>query len=188
MAVAAACGPTGPATESAVETEAGEVLGPLQQDAALRFPGSARTLEKLGEQVLTALTRSDTLSLASFRLTENEHNEVVWPELPASDPEVNFPVDYAWSNIENRNRRGVARLVPIFADRTVGFQGTDCRGPIERFETFVVRTDCWVVFVTNDSPERWEAQLFKDAVERGGGLKVFRYYDEEPRPYRGTVQ
>jgi hypothetical protein len=32
-----------------------------------------------------------------------------------------------------------------------------------------------------------EAQLFKDVVVRGGGHKIFRYYDEEPRAYSATA-
>lgn len=47
----------------------------------------------------------------------------------------------------------------------------------------MVLTDCFVVFTVDHGPELWEAQLFKDAVVRGGGHKIFRYYDEEPRPY-----
>lgn len=156
-------------------------------DASLRFPDAQPTLEALGRHALEALARRDSVALGRIRLTEHEHNRVVWPELPASAPELNYPVDYAWTNIGNRNRRGLARLLPMFSGRSVGFQGVECRGPTEEFETFSVHTDCWVVFTADDSSERWEAQLFKDALERGGGYKIFRYYDEEPRPYRGGV-
>jgi hypothetical protein len=156
-------------------------------DRALRFENAAPSLDVLGSQVLALLTRSDTIGLERFRLTEHEHNDVVWPELPAAAPEVNFPIDYAWTNIQNRNRRGLARILPMFADRSLGFQDVQCRGETEHFATFSVRTDCWVVFVAGDAPVRWEAQVFKDVLERGGGYKIFRYYDEEPRPYRGSA-
>lgn len=169
----AGCGPA--------ETGSG-VEGP-----ALRFAGSQPTMEALGRHVLQGLVRQDASTLEAVRLTEEEHNGVVWPELPASAPQINFPVDYAWTNIENRNRRALTRLFPIFADRTFGFQGVECRGPTETFETFSVRTDCYLLFVVDDKPERWEVQAFKDVLVRGGGYKVFRYYDEEPRRYRGAT-
>ena len=155
-------------------------------DASLRLAGAQPTLEALGRQVLQGLVRQDASALEAVRLTEREHNEVVWPELPASAPEINYPVDYAWTNIQNRNRRAQDRLFPIFADRVFGFQAVECRGPTEEFETFSVLTDCWMVFVVDARPERWEIQAFKDVLVRGGGYKVFRYYDEEPRAYRSA--
>lgn len=155
-------------------------------DESLRFVGSAPTLDELGSRVLAALAKSDMAALERIRLTEQEHNRIVWPELPASAPEVNFPVDYAWANIENRNRRGLDRIAPLFANRTLTLRNVECRGRTETFATFRVATDCFVVFGADGSPELWEVQLFKDVVERGGGHKIFRYYDEEPRPWRGA--
>lgn len=155
--------------------------------AELRLDNSVPTLDALGEHVLTGLSRQDTAALNTVRLTETEHNEIVWPELPASAPDVNFPVDYAWTNIQNRNTRGLSRLLNYFADRDLGFQRVECRGGLEVFETFAVETDCFVVFTVDHGPGLWEAQLFKDVLVRGGGHKIFRYYDEEPRPYRGSA-
>lgn len=160
---------------------------PEPTDTALRFENAQPTVEALGRHVLQAFARGDTAALNRVRLTEHEHNDAVWPELPASAPEVDFPVDYAWTNIQKRNRRSFARLLPVFADRRPTLQRVGCRGGTEAFETFVVHTDCWVVFAVDGSPELWEVQLFKDVLERGGGHKVFRYYDEEPRPYRGPA-
>ena len=145
------------------------------------FPGSATSLEALSEGVLRGLARGDVSALEGFRLAEGEHNQVVWPELPASAPEVNFPVDLAWTNIQSRNRSAIARLLPLFEGREPSLRGVGCRGITERFETFSVLTDCWVTFDMDDSPGLLEAQLFKDVLSRGGGHKVFRYYDEEPR-------
>lgn len=156
-------------------------------DAALAFAGSQPTMEVLGRNVLDALVRQDASALEAVRLTETEHNEVVWPELPASAPQINFPVDYAWTNIENRNRRALTRLLPVFADGTFGFQGVECRGPTQTFETFSVRTDCHLLFVVDEKPELWEVQAFKDVLVRSGGYKIFRYYDEEPRRHRGPA-
>lgn len=156
-------------------------------DASLRFAGSQPTMEALGRHALEGLVRQDESALGAVRLTEEEHNGVVWPELPASAPEINFPVDYAWTNVENRNRRALARLFPVFADRSFGFQGVECRGPTETFGTFSVRTDCYLLFVVDEKPDRWEIQAFKDVLIRGGGYKIFRYYDEEPRRYRGPA-
>lgn len=158
------------------------------EHGSLRLEDAQPTLDALGSHVLLSLTHQDTAALNRVRLTEREHNDVVWPELPASAPEVNFPVDYAWTNIQNRNTRGLTRLLPLFAQRSAGFQRVECRGGVEAFETFSVHTDCYVVFTVDAGPELWEVQIFKDILVRGGGHKVFRYYDEEPRPYRGPAR
>lgn len=149
------------------------------------FPGSAVSLEQLGGGVLRALADADVSALEDLRLTEAEHNHFVWPELPASAPEVNFPVDLAWTNIQTRNRSALIRIVPLYRGRETHYRGTECRGDTERFDSFVVHTDCWVVFYAPDGSEYLEAQIFKDVLVRGGGHKVFRYYDEEPRTHTG---
>ena len=157
---------------------------PPRSDAAeLRLEGAAETLDGLGRMVLGALVRADTLALASVRLTEQEHNEVVWPELPAARPEVNFPLDFAWTNIELRDRRSVSRLLPVFHELDVRFRGVQCRGGIQTFDSFRVLTDCWTLFDVEGREGPFEAQLFKDVVVRGGGHKIFRYYDQLPRRY-----
>ena len=151
------------------------------------FPGSAPSLDRLGEEVLAALSAGDSETLERFRLTEHEHNETVWPELPAAAAEVNFPADYAWENIQNRNHRGRERIEPLYRGRDHRFERVECRGETEVFETFAVRTDCWVVFRATFGRQWYEAQIFKDALIRGGGWKIFRYYDEEPRGYRAAA-
>jgi hypothetical protein len=147
------------------------------------FPGSAPSLDVLGAAVLDALARADLETLEGFRLTETEHNREVWPELPAARPEVNFPVELAWSNIDTRDRSSLGRVLPLYEGRSPSHLATECRGEPQRFETFVVLTDCWVVFTMLDDPSNvLEVQLFKDVLLRGGGHKIFRYYDEAPRP------
>jgi hypothetical protein len=151
-------------------------------DGPQPFDGSAASLELLGEQVLGALTRGDLGALERVRLTELEHNVVVWPELPASAPEINFPVDFAWSNIQIRNESALRRVRHFYAGRAARLERVECRGHTEAYRTFELLTDCWVVFTMGESDEVLEAQLFKDVLVRGGGHKIFRYYDEEPRP------
>ena len=153
------------------------------------FAGSAPSLEALGRGVLDAVPVGDTMRLNSFRLTEHEHNEEVWPELPASAPEVNLPVDYVWEDIQRRNARALTRLLPSMEGRRLSFVDVQCRGPVRSFTTFRVLTDCWVVFDNPDeagagpvAPRRYEMQLFKDVLVRDGGHKIFRYYEDPPRP------
>lgn len=144
------------------------------------FPGAATSLDVLGRSALEALVAGDTAVLAGFRLTESEHNEVVFPELPAGQPEVNYPVDLAWQNIQLRDGRAVSRQIAWFDGRIVEYVRTECRGETQGFRSFVVHTDCVVVFDAREG-NGLEIGLFQDVVERGGGFKIFRYYDDPPR-------
>ena len=143
---------------------------------ARRLPGSAGSLAELAATVLVGLAAADTLGLESVRLTEFEHNELVWPELPASAPEVNFPVDLAWKNIRTRNRAALSDLFSLYGDRELQFVDAACRGPTEAFESFVVHTDCWVT-LTRDGELAPPQQIFKDVLDWDGELKIFRYYE-----------
>lgn len=144
------------------------------------FPGSAASLDALGSASLTALLSKDTVRLESLRLSEVEHNEVVFPELPAGRPEVGYPVDMAWENIELRNARDVTRQLRWFEERGAEHVSTSCRGETQSFETFVVHTDCIVRFDEADEGVL-EVVLFEEVLERDGGFKVFRFYDHAPR-------
>lgn len=143
------------------------------------FPGSAASLDDLGRGVFESFVQNDREALEAFRLTEEEHNTVVWPELPAAQAEEPFPLDLAWRNIELRNGRAVPRAANALrrADAET-FEGTECEGAVQPFQTFVVHTDCRVRFRATGG-ERYRVLLFKDALERNGGYKVFRYYDED---------
>ena len=141
-----------------------------------RLPGSAVSLAELATTVLVGLAAADTLRLESVRLTEVEHNEMVWPELPASAPEVNYPADLAWKNSWTRNRAALSDLFGVYEDRSSRFVDAECRGPVEAFENFVVHTDCWVT-LQRDGELLPPQQLFKDVLDWGGELKIFRYYE-----------
>ena len=145
------------------------------------FEGAAASLGGLASGVLDALSREDLAALEAVRLTEREHNEVVWPELPASAPELNFPVDFAWSNIQTRNQSALARIDDYYRGRELTLVGAECRGERQTFEVFDVLTDCWVSFKADGESTIYEAQVFKDVIVRSGGHKIFRYYDEQPR-------
>ncbi|WP_423925681.1 hypothetical protein [Candidatus Palauibacter sp.] len=141
-----------------------------------RLPGSAGSLAELATVVLAGLAAADTLRLEAVRLTEVEHNEMVWPELPASAPEVNHPVDLAWQNIWTRNRAALSDLFGVYEDHGLRFVDAEYLGPTEAFESFVVHTDCWVT-LQRDGELLPPQQLFKDVLDRDGEMKIFRYYE-----------
>lgn len=141
-----------------------------------QLAGSVSSLDALGREALAGLSAADTTRLEALRLTEREHNELVWPELPAADPEAGFPVDIAWRNIQLRDARARTRLVARYAGRSLELERVECVGTERAFESFAVRTDCWATF-TADGEGPFRRQLFKDVLVWGGQHKIFRYYE-----------
>lgn len=140
-----------------------------------RLEGSAESPTALARRALAALSVGDTALLSSVKLSEAEHNELVWPELPAAAPEVNYPVDLAWQNIQTRNYDAVSSLMHRYTGHDLSLEYVECRGETEEFESFVVMTDCYVGFA--DGPDSVvERQLFKDILRMNGEHKIFRYY------------
>ena len=147
---------------------------------AAPFPGSGSSLAEVGQRVLEALAAGDNASLAALRLSRDEYVDDVWPELPASDPDLNVPIEYVWADIEARDRSALARLAPQFDGLAAELVDVACTGEVKEFETFRVHTDCWVTIAV--APGHRRIQLFKDVLERGAGYKLFRYYDDMLRP------
>jgi hypothetical protein len=141
-----------------------------------RLSGSVSTLEELAAEVLVGLASADTARLERVRLDEAEHNELVWPELPAATSGAGFPVDVAWENISARNRSALSRLLSEHGGTEVDLRGVECRGPTREFESFVVHTDCWVS-LTRDDERLPPKQIFQDVLDWDGELKIFRYYE-----------
>jgi hypothetical protein len=152
--------------------------GPCGGDSSegQRLIGSANSLDELATEVLAGLASADTSRLNAVRLTEYEHNELVYPELPAARPENNHPAALAWSNIQVRNSASLIDLFSEFDGHELEYVGAECRGPTRAFESFVVHTDCFVTMRIDRSTER-TVQLFKDVLDRDGELKIFRYYE-----------
>lgn len=144
--------------------------------SAPELRGAVGSLESLGGEVLAALAAADTARLEAVRVSEREHNELVWPELPAADPEANFPVDDAWRNVQARNLRARSRLLSRHAGGALSLEGVECVGPEREFESFEVLTDCWTTF-TLDGEGPFRRQLFKDVLVWGDRHKIFRYYE-----------
>ena len=137
--------------------------------------GGEPSLEALAETAWAALQGGDTAVLARLRLTEGEHNDRVWPELPAADAAVNYPVDQAWHNIELRDRAALERLLPRWRGSGHTLEGVRCIGEPAPFHCFEVLQDCWLKV---RAPGGWaeDVQLFKDVLVWRGEHKLFRYY------------
>src|SRR5690606_29857660 len=105
------------------------------------------SLEALADGVVAALVAGDTAALAGYRVTEHEHNELLWPEFPIARQEPPFPVELAWENLEARNAGGLHRLLERFRGRDLRVDAVECPGGEEEYPGFTVLHDCRIRLV-----------------------------------------
>lgn len=162
LSLAAACADAGADTASRVP-------------AAAFASGGAASLQALGAGVVSAMAAGDTAALARFRVTEQEHNELLFPSFPAAQEDPPFPAALAWENIQTRNAAALYGWLPAFRAQRPVFAGVACAGPPERYPTFTIHQDCAVTLRRPDGTTG-TAALFRSAVEMGGRFKVIRYH------------
>lgn len=144
--------------------------------AAAAFDGGGvASLEALGRGVVAALAAGDTAALAAHRVTERDHNELLYPSFPAAREDPPFPAALAWENIQTRNAAALYGWLPAFRRDRPAFAGVECAGVPDRYPTFTIHQDCAVTLRRADGTTG-KATLFRSAVEMGGRFKVIRYH------------
>lgn len=139
------------------------------------MPGSVASLAGLADSAWAALLRGDTSAMERLRLSEYEHNTLVWPELPAARARIGYPVDLAWQNIQIRSAAARSRLLARYAVSGPMLRGVQCEGE-QHFQTFSVITGCYLQLADSAGRSVSRFQLFKDVLVRNGEHKIFRYY------------
>ena len=143
-----------------------------------RFSGGTETLGDLGEAVWDALVRRDTATLEALRLTEREHNELVWPEQPAaSEPTAAANLDLWWQNIQNRNRAAMDDLLRKHGGSDRQLRGVACIEDPRQFESYRALAGCRLLLETASGVQQVEA--FRYVIEMDGVHKVLRYYEDQ---------
>lgn len=147
---------------------------PAAEAAPVRsLQGGTASVEELAEQVVAGLVAGDSALLESLRLSEHEHNELLWPEFPAARQHPPFPVDLAWENIQIRNAGALYDLLPRFRGRALRVRGVVCPGR-EDYPSFRAVRECSIRVVEEGAGEL-EIRPFRSVVVWGGRHKIVRY-------------
>jgi hypothetical protein len=133
-----------------------------------------RSEHALAERVLGALAARDIAVLEALPLSEQEFEQVVWPDLPASRPEMNLPADYAWRTLAQNSRGYLARLLATHGGRRYRLVRIDFDGETTHYDAFVVHRKSRLVIQDEAGHER-TLRLFGSVLERAGEFKLFSY-------------
>ncbi|MBW3552355.1 MAG: hypothetical protein KY466_02530 [Gemmatimonadetes bacterium] len=158
----------------------GFLIGGCGKDsaAAPRLTDGEPSIQALGAAVWNAVIARDTAALDRLRLSEYEHNELVWPEQPGSrEPSAAANLDLWWNNIQVRNRAAVQDLLRKHAGSPSRVAGVECRGGVLEFATFEALTGCRLLLSGPEGP--WAVEAFRHVLRMDGRHKVVRYYGDE---------
>jgi hypothetical protein len=130
--------------------------------------------EALARAVLDALARSDRPALASMAITEAEFRTRVWPALPASRPERNIPLSYAWTDLRQKSHAHLAQTVAQHAGRRYTLVSVRFRGETTAYGSFSVSRKAELTVVDADGVER-SLRVFGSVLAESGRYKLFSF-------------
>jgi hypothetical protein len=129
----------------------------------------------LAEAVLAAIARRDRARLEALAVTAGEFRTRVWPELPASRPERNLPLEYVWGDLQQKSQAGLSALLAQHGGRRYTLVRLAFTGGSTRYDTFVVHRASTIT-VRDDTGTERDLRLFGSAIETAEGqVKVFSY-------------
>jgi hypothetical protein len=140
----------------------------LELDNALDTP------EALARALLDALAENDRASLERLTLSEDEFRGLVWPELPAARPERNLPADYVWTDLHQKSRAALGRLLVRHGGRRYQLESVTFRGESTVYATVQVKRES-ELFVRDAAGTVHSLRAFGSMVNRRGRYKVFSY-------------
>lgn len=130
--------------------------------------------EAMAEALLAALAANDRQRLAGLALTEAEFRDHVWPELPASRPERNVPVEYAWGQMKQRSDGSLSQILSRYGGRPLRFVRASFTGETTVYRTFTVMRQSEVI-AADDTGKELVLRLYGSALVKDGRYKIFSY-------------
>jgi hypothetical protein len=135
---------------------------------------TAPSTTALAEAVLAALATNDRAGLESLALSEREFRDRIWPELPASRPERNVPLDYAWGDLHQKSTGHLQRLLAEHGGRRYELVRVEFLGETTGYRTFTVARKAQLL-VRDERGQQEALRLFGSVVESGEQYKVFSF-------------
>lgn len=130
--------------------------------------------EALAHAVLDGIARRDADALMRLAVTREEFEQIVWPALPASRPEVGMPASYVWHDTFNKSRAYLARTLSQYGGRRFTLIRVDTRGRTTEHGTHTIGRETHLV-VRDDDGQQHTLRLFGSIIRQHGRSKVYSY-------------
>jgi len=130
--------------------------------------------ETLARAVLDGFTRKDAAVLLQLSVTKEEFEDLVWPTLPVSRPEVGMPLSYVWQDNFTKSRSYLAQTLDAFGGSRYELRGIEFGGPTTDRGTYSVSRQARLLVMDEQGKER-RLRLFGSVIRQHGRSKVFSY-------------
>ncbi len=139
-----------------------------------KLRSSCASPEELVIEILAAVEADDMQGLTDLRVTEREHNQLLWPEFPARNN--NVQMDFAWDMLNTRSYTSQGRAIGTWRQRGLTFAGVRFERGVERYPTFVLHRGTVVSARTADGQDV-ELRFIGSILELDGQFKALSYKD-----------
>ncbi len=137
-----------------------------------RFQGAYESPQALTVAFLRALEAEDRPRLEGLALSAREFQLEVFPEMPAYG---NIPPDFAWRQLELRNRHGLSTVLESQGGRSWALEEIVFRGGRTAYQTFTVHREPMLHLRDRLTGAKREMALFGSLLEHDGRYTLFSY-------------
>ncbi len=137
-----------------------------------RFQDTFSSPEALTETFLRGLENRDRALLERLALSPEEFRLEFFPEMPVYG---NIPPDFAWGQIEGRNRHGLATVLAWQGGRHWELEEIAFAGGETAYQTFTVHREPMLRLRDRVTGERKEMALFGSLLEHQGRYKLVSF-------------
>lgn len=149
-------------------------LPACERRSAVQLSHTFDSAEAAAHAVLDALARRDAAALRQLPLDAHEFRTVVWPELPASRPEANLPVDYVWGSLHQTSAGNMVQILSEHGGRRYQLAEVRFRGETTRYASFSIHRKVELI-VGDATGDTRRVRLFGSLLERSGRWKVVSF-------------
>jgi hypothetical protein len=158
-----------PASPKVTGTHAAETGRPAPA-RPLQHP--SRSVDELMTKMLAALEARDLPGLEQLRVTEAEHTELLWPEFPAKDH--NVQPNFAWDMLNSRSHIGAGRAIGDYGGQELILVGVEFIRDTERYPSFVLHRGT-LVHARTQTGDRIDLPFLGSVLELDGQFKFLSF-------------
>lgn len=141
--------------------------------APVPLSSSFDTKEAAAQAALDAVWTRDSAALGRLSITQTEFQKHIWPQLPASAPDVGMPVDRAWADHLMKDDGFRAQLITEHSGRRLMLESIRFNGRPTTYGSFTIHPDTRVTVFDRD--QRLELRLWGSMIESGGRWKIYSF-------------
>jgi hypothetical protein len=136
--------------------------------------GTLESDRAVAEAVLAAVAANDRAALMDLSLSKDEFEDIVWPTLPVSRPEVGMPMTYVWQDTFTKSRTSLSRILERHGGQRFELVDVESRGETTQHGRFAVSRKTHLIVRDAEGQER-VLRLFGSIIRQDGRSKVYSY-------------